>query len=138
MVASFVMLPSIANAQIVIKEKTKIETIKSLRLGNVRLECSDEYYMLTIASDNSLEEPYVLALGLGKAQAAASLKTLISLSSSLKKNEFVDFTSGSQEFTICRGLVKNEIWLNNKFHVGRGRISKNELDALLDSILFCN
>lgn len=137
-IIALMMMPAIADAQITIKEKNSVETIKSLRMGCVTLYCNKDYYSLAIRSDSQIDDSYIIGLGLGKAQAAASLQALVSIASTLKKNESVDFTDGSDEFTIHRGLIKGEIWIKAEYYVGWGKVSKGELNTLLDAILFYN
>lgn len=137
-IVAMMFLPTIADAQIIIKEKVKIETIKSLRMGWVTLEHSDGYYMMTIRSDNQFDDAYVLSLGLGKAQAIASLQTLVAIASTLKKNESVAFTNGGKEYTIHRGLIKGELWIKGEYYAGWGKVAKVELNSLLDALQYCN
>ena len=138
LIIALISLPMMADAQITIKEKNSIETIKSLGMGWVTLTCSEDYYVLCIQSDNQFDDHYVIGLGSGKAKASASLQALVSIASTLKKNESVTFTTGSKEYSIHRGLTKGEIMIKGEYYAGWGRVSKGQLNTLLDAILFYN
>lgn len=136
--ATLIVMPMIAEAQIVVKEKTKVETIKRLRMGWVSLDKTGTSYFLCIRSDNQFDDTYTIHLGQSKEDAISSLYTLIELTKTLKKDESVKFDNINEELSIHLGLLKGEIWFKSKYRAGWGKISKKELNTLLDTLLFAN
>ena len=136
--ATLMMMPVIAEAQIVVKERTKVETIKKLRMGWVSLDKTGTSYFLCVRSDNQFDDTYTIHLGQSKEDAIASLNTLIEVAKTLKKDESVKFDNINEELSIYSGVLKKEIWFKSQYRAGWGKVSKMELNTLLDALLFAN
>lgn len=137
-ISAMILMPTIADAQIVVKEKTKVETIKRLRMGWVSLDKTGNSYFLCVRSDNQFDDTYTIHLGQSKEDAIASLNTLIEVSKTLKKDESVKFDNINEELSIYSGVLKKEIWFKSEYKAGWGKVSKMELNTLLDALLFAN
>lgn len=127
---------AIADAQVSVTKKTKIERLISLRGGYVSLSRHNDLIYLSVWSDNRFDEAYIINLGRDKATAMQSLEALIEIANTIKKDESIDFNDGLHEYYVYRGLLKGEIWIKANDRAGYGITSKGELKKILDHLTF--
>lgn len=133
-ISAMILMPTIAEAQIQVKKKPQIETIKSLRMGYVELCKSEEVHFLSLRSDNQFDNPYFILLGEGKEAAIESLNSLVQVASTITKDDSFEFNDGRNDFYICRGMFKGEVWFKAKGFAGYGKTSTTELNNLLKAL----
>lgn len=130
-ITMMMLMPSVADAQIVVSKKPSFETLVNLRMGWVSLNKYDDTYLLILRSDNQFDDPYIIQLGENETEAKQSLETLIEVASTIGRDDAMAFQSGTKEYRIFRGMVKGELWFKADGFAGWGKTAKTELNKLL-------
>ena len=130
-ISMMMLMPSVAEAQIVVNKKPSLEKLVNLRMGWVSLNKYEDTYLLILQSDNQFDDSYIIQLGENETEAKQSLEALIEAASTIGKDDSMAFQSGTKEYRIYRGLVKGELWFKADGFAGWGKTSKMELNKLL-------
>ena len=133
-ISVLILMPTMADAQIQVNKCPKVETIKSIRLGYVTLDKTEEVYFLSMISDNQFDNSYIIVLGEGKDAATQSLNSLIEISSTITKEDSFEFNDGLYDYHIFRGPFKSEVWFKADGYAGYGKTSTAELNSLLKAL----
>lgn len=133
-ISAMILLPTMAAAQIKVEKKTKIETIKNIRMGYVSLNKNGDTYYMGMISDNHYDKPYVVILGEGIEAARESLNALVEISSTITREDTVEFNDGINNYSIYRGSFKSEVWIKGIGYAGYGKTSTAELKMLLKAL----
>lgn len=131
-IALMALVP-VMDAQIVINKSTKVETIKSWRMGWVSLTRHEGWYSLCLKSDNQFDHHYIIVLG-EQEKAEQSLQTLIDLASTIDKEETIEFENGHQTIRAFKGAFKGELWFKADGYAGYGKTSKMELEMVMKAL----
>lgn len=132
---ALVILPVMADAQIVVKDKNTTETLLSIRMGFIALNCSGGSYYLAMSTTNKFDRPMILPLGKDKDEACATIESLIEITTTIGKDDCVRIESAAgEEFRIYR-FAKNTITINADGYAAASNTSKAELNRILDKIM---
>lgn len=96
----------VANAQIQIKQKTKLPTkVATISMYWYELYKLGDKYQLTLKSTNQYDDHYVLYIG-NKEEAIATLNTFIEMCDTMSKDESVEIDNGNGEIYIVQKYEK--------------------------------
>lgn len=132
-ISAMILMPSMAEAQIVKTGKSETITLSSVRMGYVNLKKSGDWYYLAMRTSNQFDDYMLLRLGNTKVGAIQSLNDLLSLLETLSGSECQRISNGyGEELRIYK-----ELWALN-FHAdgyaGFAGISKQELKKFIKVI----
>ena len=133
--ATMFLLPTQADAQIVVKDKMNIETLLSIRMGFIKLNYDGSYY-LAMSTTNQFDRPMILPLGKDKTEAIKTIEALIEITTTIKNGDCIKIESAyGTEFRIYR-FAKNTITINADGYAAASNTNKAELTKILDKITF--
>lgn len=121
-----------APAQVSVKEQYTSKTLKSIRMGYVKVtQFSDgerSIFSLVLRSTNEFENPLSVYLGKTREQAAETMNGIVALFDTIDKGVTVFSTPDGKEQHVTRGLSGNMYFLPDHkagdFIMGRGEAKR--------------
>ena len=93
-ISAMILMPTMADAQIVVKKKDSAPTkVATISMQWYDLYRHDDNYLLSMKSTNQFDDCFLLKLG-NKEEAVESLNALIDLCESLAKDDVVEISNG--------------------------------------------
>lgn len=133
---ALMMIPALADAQIVVKEKkTTPVKVATISAGWYDLYIYEGIYMLSLKSTNQFDDHFWLRLG-NREEAIVSLTTLIELCDTIKKDDFIEISNGLNK-TYCLGKYMKGLSISQKEPgmAGQTYILKTHLEKALSHIM---
>ena len=138
---AFFALPSMAQIQIQMTDKTVHDNVTKFRAGTQKLTytSSNDYsgYMIVLTTTNQFDDPFIIFIGENANIAIESLNGLFYLCNNLKKGEFVDFDDclgQSIHVMYSKMFGAQYISLSKQGCAGSAYITKKEIEILIDAI----
>lgn len=121
-----------ARAQISVKEHISSKTLKSIRLGYVKVTQTTDgdvsVFSLVLRSTNDYEGPLIVHLGKNAKQAAETMNGIVSLFDVIDKGVTSFTTPDKKEHSVTRGMSGNMYFLPDHkagdFIMGKGEAKK--------------
>lgn len=129
-----ILMPSMANAQIVKKSGTKIQTILETRMGHMGLYLSNGVYLFSMGTTNQFDDSMLINLGDDLESASQTMQDLIDLVDEMQKNEIVSIDNGlGKEISISKVGKSGLIFIADGY-AGTANTSKGELQKFLKAL----
>ena len=129
-ISAMMLFPCAASSQVKVKPSMQVETLASLKQGNINLMSTGGSYALGISSSNEYEKAYIILLGDSQVQAIESLDTFIQVAETITDSTPMEFENFNETIKIFKGAFTGEIWFKTSRKDGWGKITKAELKQL--------
>ena len=120
-----------ANAQLNVKRSDTFNKIASSRMGMVQLMEHDNIYYISFPTTNRFDKSFIFYLGEGKEAAVQTLKDLIALNDTIKK-EKITIDNAGNDLIISKSA--GQMYFSMRGYAGLVATSKMELENLLHSL----
>lgn len=133
LIIAMMMMPFMADAQIIKKDTPQIKTISSARKNAVCLMSSGTTYYLTIETTNPFDDCMFLKLGDTKDSAIQSLNDLIDILDTLQGEAMQGIANGyGENFFLWKYLGLLRITALN--YDGSGSLAKSEINKFIKAL----
>ena len=105
------LIPLAATAQITVKGKMSYKTVKSIRMGYVKVTQADDRFYLVLKSTNDFEESLMVKLGTGAEQAAQTMDGIVQLFDAIDGGVTTFSTPDGKSHDVTRGSFGNMYFL---------------------------
>ena len=131
-IALMTMFPAIGNAQLVVKDNTKIETLSSARMGIVRLDRDGDTYFMCLTTTNQYDDPFLVYIGEDKDSAVQTMKDIVSLFDSIGKKDVVTIDNAGKDCLISKTM--GTLYMSMAGYAGQANITRAELVKFLKAL----